>query len=346
MLISRREMLQAALVAALSGSTLLAQDKTANRSITGAAAQFLDAVPASQRSKILLQLDDKERYNWDFVPLNDTKTKQSTRRGVALDDMNAEARTAAMALLAASTSVAGYRWSQDVMAREAILAEFEPRNTWYRKPGWYFVTIYGTPAATGRWGWRLDGHHLSVNCTVNDGEIVSSTPFFMGLNPVTIMHGENKGKRETITGAEDLARELYLMLTPDQQKVALQPAHLPEVKARTQRAPTTLPQGLSASKMTGDQQKKLQALVTHYTSRMPATTAQVETKKLLTTGIDRLNFAYTGEAVAGKRHTYVIQGPTLFIHYMNEQTDPHKNPANHIHSIYRSLSNDFGDRLS
>ena len=46
--------------------------------------------------------------------------------------------------------------------------------------------------------------------------------------------------------------------------------------------------------------------------------------------------------MAGKRHTYNIQGPTLLIHYMNEQTDPHNNPANHIHSVYRSLGNDFG----
>jgi len=59
-------------------------------------------------------------------------------------------------------------------------------------------------------------------------------------------------------------------------------------------------------------------------------------------GVDRLTFAYTGEAAAGKRHTYAVQGPTLFIHYMNEQTDPQKNPANHIHSIYRTIGRDFG----
>ncbi len=59
-------------------------------------------------------------------------------------------------------------------------------------------------------------------------------------------------------------------------------------------------------------------------------------------GIDRLSFAYTGEPEPGKRHTYAVQGPTLFIHYMNEMTDPLKNPANHIHSVYRALGRDFG----
>lgn len=349
MLLSRRQMLQTTLAAALAGTALRAQQPESYqppsedaKALTDAVRQFVEALPASQRTRIMLPYDDQERFNWDFVPLNDTKTKQSTRRGTCLDDMNSEARQAAMALLSASTGTFGYYWAKDIMAREAILAEFEPRNTWYRKPGWYFVTIYGKPATTGQWGWRMDGHHLSVNCTVRDGELVSSTPFFMGLNPVTIMHGENKGKRETITGSEDLARELYLMLTPDQQKVALQPAHLPEVKARTKQAPTTLPVGLSAASMTDTQKKQLQMLVKHYHSRMTPGISQSEAKKLDASGLDRLSFAYTGEAVAGKRHTYVIQGPTLFIHYMNEQTDPHKNPANHIHSIYRSKNNDFG----
>jgi hypothetical protein len=187
----------------------------------------------------------------------------------------------------------------------------------------------------------LDGHHLSASFSIEDGEIVSATPFFMGLNPVTIMHGPRKGVRDTIAPAEDVARSLFKALTPDQQKIALQPKHLPEVAGRTAKAATNLPQGLSAAKMDAKQQALLKELVNHYTGRMPKSIAEKETAKWSKAGLDRLNFAYSGDPEPGDRHTYAVQGPTFCIHYLNEQTDPHKNPANHIHSIYRSLDNDF-----
>jgi hypothetical protein len=228
------------------------------------------------------------------------------------------------------------------MAREEVLAELEPQNAWFRKPGWYFVSVFGTPAAAGRWGWRLDGHHLSVNVTVADGRVVSASPLFMGVNPVTIKHGPRQGERETITPCEDLGRELFRSLDAGQKSAALLPKHLPEVAGRTARAPADLAAGVSASAMTPAQARALEALIAHYTGRMPADVAKAETNRLHAAGLEKVTFAYSGEARPGQRHTYVVQGPTFVIHYLNEQTDPHKNPANHIHSIYRSRAHDFG----
>ncbi len=339
-MLSRRHFLLSSLAATVATPVLFSQQPT-ELSIHEAGRQLVDALSSSTREKVLLPFDHAEKFNWDFVPLNDTSKRISTRKGISLDDCTREARTAVLALLRSSVSQQGYEWCKAIMEREAILAELEPRNAWFRKPGWYFVTLYGQPARTGVWAWRLDGHHLSVSCTVKDGELISASPFFMGVNPVTIMHGPKKGTRDTITPAEDVARELYLALTPDQQKLALHQEHLPEVKARTRQAPT-LPTGLSVARMDTRQQSVLQKLLQHYFERMPQALVASEKKKLDQSGLDRLSFTYTGEAAAGKRHTYVIQGPTLFVHYMNEQTDPHRNPANHIHSVYRSVSNDFG----
>lgn len=346
--ITRRDWMRAAglgLVAATGGRALGRDDKPAapvGKGMTEAAKRLLDGLTKEQRAKVAFADDSAERFNWHFVPLNDTAKKASTRTGVSLDDLGADAKTATLDLLKGVTGADGFKWCRTVMEREAILAELEPNNAWFRKPGWYFVTVYGTPAATGKWGWRLDGHHLSANVTVVDGEVVSAAPFFIGLNPVTIKHGKRQGERDTITPAEDLARDLFKALDPDQQKVALQPKHLPEVAGKTVAAPADLPAGLSAAKMTAAQRKLLLSLVGHYTGRLAAPLADAETARLTKAGEDRLTFAYTGEAEAGKRHTYAVQGPTLFIHYMNEMTDPQKNPANHIHSVFRTLDRDFG----
>jgi hypothetical protein len=110
----------------------------------------------------------------------------------------------------------------------------------------------------------------------------------------------------------------------------------------TARAPADLPAGLSASEMTPARSRALEALIAHYTGRMPADVANAETDRLHAAGLDRVTFAYSGEARPGQRHTYVVQGPTFVIHYVYEQTDPQRNPANHIHSIYRSRAHDFG----
>lgn len=343
MLMTRREWVGAAVAAAFAGRTA-ARDKApaVGSAMTAAAQRFLDALPAAKKKEAVFAFDSDERFNWHFVPLNDVTTKTSTREGVPLEDMTKDGQAAALDMMRAGMSEDGFKWAEAIRQRENILAEFEPKNAWFRKPGWYFFTVYGKPAATGRWGWRVDGHHMSVSYTIADGEVVSATPFFMGLNPVTIMHGDHKGERTVLTPCEDLARSLYKSLDPAQQKVALLDKHLPEVAGKTAKAPDDLPKGLSAAKMTAAQQKQLLALLAHYTGRMPAALAKVETDRLTAAGVDRLNFVYTGEPEPGKRHTYAVQGPTLFVHYMNEQTDPQKNPANHIHSIYRSLKDDFG----
>jgi hypothetical protein len=339
---TRRQMLRTSLAYTLAHTMLVAQDARKPASgIIESADRLLEAVTMAEREKLLRSFDDVEKFNWDFVPLNNTTTRQPTRQGLMFDQLSADGKAALLALLRACTSETSYQWCLDIMAREAILAELEPRNAWHRQPGWYFVTMFGKPGKTGRWGWRFDGHHLSVNCTVADGTLVSATPCFMGVNPVKVMHGPKLGERRTITGCEDEARTLAKMLTPDQAKVAVVEKHLPEVKARTRQAPT-LPTGLAASKMTEPQQAQLLKVIRHYLERMPAVSAKVEEDRLKKAGVEQLSFHYTGATEPGKRHTYVIQGPSLFIHYMNEQTDPHRNPANHIHSVYRSKISDFG----
>lgn len=342
---TRREFL-AASAGAIAGGLLLrpqlwAQEAVTTNAMAAAATRMLAGVTSDQRTAMKFPVTHAERYEWHFVPLNDTVKKVSTRKGVCLDDMPAESRAAAMDLLKTATSADGFKWCKDIMDRENILAELEPNNVWYRKPGWYFYTVYGEPAATGDWGWRIDGHHISISASISNGKLVSSTPYFLGVNPVTLKHGPRSGERETITPCEDLGRELFLSLDAEQQKAAKLANHLPDVPGKTLTAPK-LATGISLGKLNNKQQELALAVIAHFTGRMPAEFAKSETDKLIASGMENLSFGYSGEAVAGKQHTYNLQGPTFQVHYMNVMTDPQRNPANHIHSAYRSLSQDFG----
>src|SRR5262249_32433846 len=152
--------------------------------------------------------------NWHFIPLQDQE-KKSTRKGLPLAEMNADQRKAALDLLKAGTSPGGDKKATTIMSLEAILKELEKGGAMVRNPDWYFFSIFGKPSNSGRWGWRVEGHHLALNFVVDGGKVVSSTPAFFGANPAKVKGGPRDGLR-TLPEAEDLARDLFNSLDGDQ----------------------------------------------------------------------------------------------------------------------------------
>ncbi|HZT79392.1 MAG TPA: DUF3500 domain-containing protein, partial [Gemmataceae bacterium] len=221
-----RAALAASALAALAGVAYVSQAKeTPGTKMTGAAQKWLETLNAEQKSKAVFAFDSKERTNWHFVPMQD-KDRKPTRKGLPLEEMNADQKKAAMELLRSGTSMAGYDKATTIMSLESILAQLEkPKGgTMVRDPQWYFFTVFGTPAKSGKWGWRVEGHHLSLNFTLEGGKIVSWTPSFFGANPATVKSGDRKGLR-TLPQAEDLARELFLSLDDEQKKSAHRKPH-------------------------------------------------------------------------------------------------------------------------
>src|SRR5579883_2348823 len=133
--------------------------------------------------------------------------------------MSEEQQEIAKALLRAGTSQTGFKKATTIMSLEAILAHLEKGGAMVRKPGWYFVSIFGTPSKSGKWGWRIEGHHLSLNFVVDRGKVVASTPAFFGANPATVKAGPRQGLR-TLPEAEDLAKDLFKALDDGRKKIA------------------------------------------------------------------------------------------------------------------------------
>src|SRR5581483_405746 len=103
------------------------------------------------------------------------------RKGLRLQEMTPAQRKAALGLLRAGTSEKGNVAAVTIMSLEEILHQQEskkPVNV--RSPEWYFFTVFGTPSKTGRWGWRVEGHHLSLNFTLDRGQVLAATPAFFG----------------------------------------------------------------------------------------------------------------------------------------------------------------------
>jgi hypothetical protein len=298
--------------------------------MTEAANRFLSSLSAPQRAKAAIAFDDEERFDWGFTP--------RSRRGIPLKDLEPEQRRLARELLQSGLGPAGYRKASDVIELEGVLRGIEGS---FRDPGLYYFSIFGTPGPDSLWGWRVEGHHLSLNYTVGRGIGISHTPSFFGANPATVRSGPLAGKR-ALAGEEDLARALLRSLDPGQRAKAIFRGAAPSdiVTGAAERVQPLAPAGIAAAALTASQADALRKLLDEYLSRMPDDVAALRLEKMRAAGIEKIFFAWAGGAEPGQPHYYRLQGPTFLIEYDDTQND-----ANHIHTVLRDFEGDFGRDL-
>ncbi|HTI51783.1 MAG TPA: DUF3500 domain-containing protein [Planctomycetaceae bacterium] len=325
------------------GALLLAQGEqtpASGKAMMQAAQRFRETLTKEQLAQASFGFDDPERLNWHFIP--------RPRKGLPLRDLEGAALKAAHAVITSGLSGAGYEQALNVMSLEEVLYLLETGDRAERRerrnPGKYYLSIFGTPSDTGKWGWRVEGHHLSLNYTLNGGQVIGSTPEFFGANPAFIDAGPGRSIRVLGT-EEDLARQILKLCTAETLKVVhVDPKAPDDLRGgnsqggpNTTQAETTPPVGLPASKMTGDQKMLLGELLTEYLKNMPQDVSSKRRARLTEAGFDNIYFAWWGDTERNQRHQYRVQGPTFIIEYNNTQ-----NNANHVHSFWRDLAGDFG----
>lgn len=258
---------------------------------------------------------------------------------------NAEQRSAAFGVLGTGLSERGTRLAHGIIELEGTLRELEgalsslvgPR----RDPELYYLSLFVGPGGAHPWGWRFEGHHLSVNVTDlgAHGQVVA--PLFMGANPARVPSGPRQGAR-LLAAEEDMAFELLHMLDAPQRARATIAAQ-PFGDIVTRNDPTVKPMafaGLPAREMTVAQQQLLRRLLEVYAGRMADSSAHRQLQRIVDAGFERLHFAWAGAHQPRQPHYYRIHGPTVLVEYDNSQGN-----ANHIHTVWRDLENDFGGDL-
>ena len=320
------------LVASLVGCTTGLSNTPDEEKLAAAARHFLEVLDDSQQQAATYPLDDEERYDWHFTPRE--------RQGVPLKNMSEEQQEAALQLMKICLSDAGYESAQNIRELENVLryVENRPSDDTRRDPMNYAFTIFGEPGAEQGWGWRVEGHHLSLHYTAINHQIVSATPTFRGANPGNVPSGPKKGWR-VLQPEEDLGRELVKSLKEDQLATAMitEEAY-PEIVTDTKRAAVIgEAEGLPYAEMTAAQQDKLVQLLDLYYHVHRAEVAEAALAPIKES-LDNVYFGWAGGLEFGDPHYYRIQGPTFVIEYDNTQ-----NNANHIHTIIRDLKNDWGE---
>src|SRR5579859_1503820 len=302
--------------------------------IVAAATRFWKSLTPDQQAKAHFEFRHDERLNRHFIPRE--------RTGLPLREMTSEQKKLAIGLLSTALSAKGLEKATTIMSIEQILAEMEgPSRKFPRDPELYFFSIFGTPDLKGVWGWRVEGHHVSINLTLADGKAITATPAFLGSNPGEVKNGPRKGLR-VLGNDEEMGRSIVKSLSDEQRAAAVFTKEAPKevILVPKEKIRTLDPVGIGWAKLDAKQQEAVWTLIQEYANRLRGELADRDLGKIESSGKDKITFGWAGGLERGEPHYYRVQGPTFVIEYDNVQ-----NGANHVHSVWHDPASNFGEDI-
>ncbi|HTC43620.1 MAG TPA: DUF3500 domain-containing protein [Steroidobacteraceae bacterium] len=338
-----------------------------NAEVVNAANSFLATLSAEQRQKVLYDYGDAgQRARWSNLP-----TGFVPRGGISLKQMSAPQREATWRLLTVVLSPMGL---EKVNAIRAADDDFKANGS-KRGPGGggpppggpggpggsggpggrggppsfasgdmfgsdlYYISFLGKPSMSTPWMLQFGGHHLALNITMSGPHDVL-TPTLTGAQPAVFTLN---GKIVRPLGREsDQALALVQSLDQTQRRQAVLNYTVPDlVLGPGQDNEKIVPEGLKASAMNPQQQAMMLALMGEWSGILNEPAATLRTSQLKAELPDTW-FAWSG-ATTGKAGDNItayfrIQGPHVVIEYAPQ----HDEPTNHVHTMYRDPTNDYG----
>jgi Protein of unknown function (DUF3500) len=304
--------------------------------ITAAAQGLTAALAPEQRKALHLPFEDPGRRSWHYTP--------GSRPGVSLAEMDRVGGKAVHTLLGTALSASAHTRVSAIVGLEDVLDESEGGKRG-RHAGDYWSAVFGEPG-TDPWGWRFEGHHVSINVTVAGGA-VSATPCFFGANPATVTDNEGRTISRPLAPEEDVAEALLASLDSDQRERAIIGRDAPadiltgEATEVGGRRSSSWAEGLPATALRPNQLSLLRSLAAIYVNRLSTELADPLLARL-DRDLPAFCFAWAGpvDPGPGQPHYYRLDGPRFLVEFDNRQ-----NGANHIHSVWRDPEGDFGARL-
>ena len=315
---------------------------------------FIETLGEENRTKLMYKFNDSLRTNWSNLPAGMVE-----RPGLRIGDLSDPSKVKLHELLLTIFSSQGYLKTTSIMmlddivnsdiVEEAIKKEIIviERLQQIKELNWdydnYFLSLWGKPEIKSPWGLKFEGHHLSINLTIDD-EDISFTPMFIGVSPATIPFSKYTGLK-ILSKEEDYGFKLINLLDQNQKEVATISIEVPKdiITNPKYSGRITEYQGIKGEKLNSIQKKTLINLIKEYVNNLEHDKAEEVMLRIEKSGIDNIYFAWIGSYKKREPHYYIINGPDFIIEYDNYGGIDGK--GNHIHTIWREKSNDFGEDI-
>ncbi len=320
------------------------------KEIKAYAIQLNNAFTTIQKRSGNLAFNDTSRLKWNNLPVG-----LRARVGTSIGNMNDDQRKLVHRILSASLSSQGYLKATGIMHLDELINRFYD-SLYYKKemddttygfvrsllwsPRNYYFAFFGSPN-DNQWGYKLEGHHLSVNFTFVDDKI-SVTPFFVGTDPAEYVNSEYAGWR-VLGQEEDLGLKLINLLTDAQKKKAIMSSEVPgDIITAAESGKRLVDNwGIQGKELTAKQKSVMEYIIREFVYNLEYDKATIEYDKILKAGIDNVYFGWIGGLEEKQAHYFILNGPTFLIEFDNNG-GPRKS-ANHIHAIWREKGNEYGE---
>ncbi|MBX3605752.1 MAG: DUF3500 domain-containing protein [Piscinibacter sp.] len=296
-----------------------------------AARELVEATAPDERRALLLPFSDAARSDWHYTPRR--------RDGLAWKAMSARQREATTALLRSALSERGHDKVRALMALEITLRELESFGL-SRDPENYAIALYGDPGRGG-WGWRIEGHHLSLHFSLEGERYVATLPQFFGANPARVPRDVGRGAPPAgfrlLGGEEDTAREWLASLDDAQRGIAVfeRRPYGDIVSRNAARAQPLEAAGLGFGAMNAAQQALVLRLVAVFAEHLRPELAQARLTRVRAAPLESIRVGWAGSTAPGEPFYFRVQGATFLIEFDNSG-------GNHVHSVWRDFDGDFG----
>ncbi len=316
------------------------------------AVELYSSFSKTQKFAGQLSMNDTSRLKWNNLPVG-----LRARAGVSIGNMNNDQRRLVHRILSASFSSQGYLKATSIINLDELINRFY--DTLYVKkafsdttynflknlkwsPKNFYFAFFGSPRDS-QWGYKLEGHHLSLNLTFVN-EKISVTPFFVGTDPAEYLFSEYAGWR-VLGQEEDLGLKLVNMLTEQQKKSAIKSGDAPRDIITGAESGKRLVDswGIKASELNPQQKAVLENIIKEYVFNLEHEKAVFEYSKISKAGIDNIYFGWIGALEEKQPHYFIVNGPSFLIEFDNNGGP--RQEANHIHSIWREKGNEYGEDL-
>jgi hypothetical protein len=304
------------------------------------AAALRSALPEDVRGDALYPFDDPERTDIHFAPFGID--------GAEHGELHDEAALLTEELLALSLAPRGLETARLIRRNELAVAEQERAGwvpefviRWMRDPGRYFVALFGAPASDSNWGFRYEGHHLSLNLTLAPGRVPASTPLFLGAQPRIVPAGGPDAGARVLGAEEDAARALIAALPGDRRERATfrYEDGRDLLAGQVARVVRDRPVGVRRGEAPPEAQAHYDTLITLFTSQLAAPIADARVAEIDAVGRDALYFVWAEAPEPPGAFYFRLEGPRTLIEVDNT-TD-----GDHVHAVWHDPAGDFGDDL-
>ncbi len=327
--------------------------QTIEKEIRKSGISFIDSLTVLQKKRTMLNFADTARVKWNNLPVG-----LRARAGVNMGSMSDGQRKLVHRMLSASLSSQGYLKATSIMHLDNLLNMFvdtmhqrkEMNDTLYQfmkdlkfSHQNYYIAFFGNPATDIDWGYKLEGHHLSLNFTFHNNQL-SVTPMFVGTDPAEYPILEYAGWR-VLSKEEDFGLKLMETLSPQQKQKATMSREVPGDIITAAESGKRLVDywGIKATELSVIQKEILKSIIREFVFNLGYEKAISEYNKILKAGIENVYFGWIGEYEEKKPHYYILNGPTFLIEFDNNGGP--RRAANHIHAIWREKGNEFGEDI-